>query len=179
MQELWQFPEKRDFSLAGYQPLFYKLRSGIVQGGRVGIFVKNGLNCSIDLNSSVFFDRIYESIVIELNCSKLKKKTKIISAYRPGTAHPTLNQAEQINQFLELLSNQFDSIDDCPTYLFSDLNLDLIKINNCPYVNNYIDLLFSHGFIQTITLPTRCTNSSATLIDHCITNVLSSKFTIF
>ena len=179
MQELWQFPEKRDFSLAGYQPLFYKLRSGIVQGGRVGIFVKNGLNCSIDLNSSVFFDRIYESIVIELNCPKLKKKTKIISAYRPGTAHPTLNQAEQINQFLELLSNQFDSIDDCPTYLFSDLNLDLIKINNCPYVNNYIDLLFSHGFIQTITLPTRCTNSSATLIDHCITNVMSSKFTSY
>ena len=24
MQELWQFPEKRDFSLAGYQPLFKK-----------------------------------------------------------------------------------------------------------------------------------------------------------
>ena len=54
MQELWQFPEKRDFSLAGYQPLFYKLRSGTVQGGGVGIFVTNGLNCTIDLNSTVF-----------------------------------------------------------------------------------------------------------------------------
>ena len=38
---------------------------------------------------------------------------------------------------------------------------------------------FPHGFIQTITLPTRCTNSSATLIDHCITNVMSSKFTSY
>ena len=54
MQELWQFPEKRDFSLAGYQPLFYKLRSGTVQGGGVGIFETNGLNCTIDLNSMVF-----------------------------------------------------------------------------------------------------------------------------
>ena len=179
MQELWQFPDKMDFSLAGYQPLFYKLRSGGVQGGGVGIFVKDGLNCTIDLNSSVFLDRVYESIVIEMNCTKLKKKTKIISAYRPGTAHPTLNPADQISQFFELLSNQLDIIDDCPTYLFGDLNLDLIKMDNCPNVNDYIDLLFSHGYVQIITLPTRCTNSSATLIDHCITNVLSSKFTIF
>ena len=105
-----------DFSLAGYQPLFYKLRSGAVQGGGVGIFVKKGLNCTIDLNSTVFLDRVYESIVIEMNCTKLKKKTKIISAYRPGTAHPTLNLADQISQFFELLSNQLDIIDDCPTY---------------------------------------------------------------
>ena len=114
-----------------------------------------------------------------MNCTKLKKKTKIISAYRPGTAHPTLNPADQISQFFELLSNQLDIIDDCPTYLFGDLNLDLIKMDNCPNVNNYIDLLFSHGYVQIITLPTRCTNSSATLIDHCITNVLSNKFTTF
>ena len=77
------------------------------------------------------------------------------------------------------MSNQLDFIDDCPTYIFGDLNLDLIKFDKCAHVNNYIDLLFSHGFIQTITLPTRCTNLSATLIDHCITNVMRSKFTSY
>ena len=179
IQELWQFPANAEFDLAGYQPLFYKLRAGSVQGGGVGLYVKNGINCTIDLNSSVFFDRIYESIAIVINCSKLKKKTKIISAYRPGSAHPTLSHDDQINQFLEIMSNQLDSVDDCPTYIFGDLNLDLIKVDKCPHVNNYIDLLFSHGFIQTITLPTRCTKLSATLIDHCVTNVMRSKFTSY
>ena len=179
MQELWQFPPNVEYVLAGYQPLFYKLRSGSVQGGGVGIYVKTGLNCTIDISSSVFFDRIYESIAIVINCNKLKKKTKIISAYRPGSAHPSLCHEDQINQFFELLSNQLDFIDDCPTYIFGDLNLDLIKFDKCAHVNNYIDLLFSHGFIQTITLPTRCTNLSATLIDHCITNVMRSKFTSY
>ena len=47
MQELWQFPDKMDFSLAGYQPLFYKLRSGAVQGGGVGIFVKMDLTVQL------------------------------------------------------------------------------------------------------------------------------------
>ena len=63
--------------------------------------------------------------------------------------------------------------------IYSAILIWIFKIDNCPHVNNYVDLLFSHGFIQTITLPTRCTNSSATLIDHCITNVLSSKFTSY
>ena len=74
MQELWQFPPNVEYVLAGYQPLFYKLRSGSVQGGGVGIYVKTGLNCTIDISSSVFFDRIYESIAIVINCNKLKKK---------------------------------------------------------------------------------------------------------
>ena len=144
------------------------MRRGAVQGGGVGILVKNVLNCTLDLTSSVFYIRIYESISIEIDCKKLKKKTKIISAYRPGSAHPSLGHDDQINQFFEILSNELDVLDDCPTYIFGDLNLDLIKFDKCQHVNSYIALLFLHGFIQTITLPTRCTNSSATLIDHCV-----------
>ena len=79
IQELWQFPANAEFDLAGYQPLFYKLRAGSVQGGGVGLYVKNGINCTIDLNSSVFLDRIYESIAIVINCSKLKKKKNHLS----------------------------------------------------------------------------------------------------
>jgi hypothetical protein len=40
---------------------------------------------------------------------------------------------------------------------------------------DYIDLLFSFGFIQLVVNPTRCTPNSATLIDHVITNYCPSS----
>jgi len=46
----------------------------------------------------------------------------------------------------------------------------------CNLTNEYVNLLFANGFIQTINKPTRCTSSSATLIDHCLTNVLSNSY---
>jgi hypothetical protein len=39
-------------------------------------------------------------------------------------------------------------------------------------VTEYVDLLFSFGLLQVITKPTRCTQNSATLIDHVITNAV-------
>ena len=77
---------------------------------------------------------------------------------------------------MDLLSNLLDSLGEIPSYLFGDLNIDVLKYGTNHQATNLIDLLFSHGFIQTITKPTRCTSHSATLIDYCITNVLSNTF---
>ena len=38
-------------------------------------------------------------------------------------------------------------------------------------------MLFSHGFIQLVTKPTRCTLNTASVIDHIITNSKSASFT--
>ena len=48
-----------------------------------------------------------------------------------------------------------------------DLNINLLNINS-PDVKAYADTLISHNFIPTITLPTRITDQSLTLIDHII-----------
>ena len=40
IQELWQFPANAEFDLAGYQPLFYKLRAGSVQGAESACMLK-------------------------------------------------------------------------------------------------------------------------------------------
>ena len=37
-------------------------------------------------------------------------------------------------------------------------------------------MLFSHGMLQVVSKPTRCTDSSATLIDHVVTNSVSDKY---
>ena len=56
------------------------------------------------------------------------------------------------------------------SFILGDLNLDVLKYNSNEFVSNYIDNIFSHGFLQLVTKPTHCTSNSATLIDHIITN---------
>jgi hypothetical protein len=51
-----------------------------------------------------------------------------------------------------------------------DFIVDVIKYKSCPFASSLIDLLFSLGLIQIINKPTRCTDHSATLIDHIYTN---------
>ncbi len=170
LQELWQFPCHTAFSINGYYPMIYKLRNNDIQGGGVGFYIKTGISYCIDIASTVFHDRVLETLIIEINLNN--NKLLIGSLYRPGSKHPTLTQSEQYELFFELFSNQLATLSDrnLPTFLFGDINIDVLKYSSSPIVSNYVDLMFSYGFIQTITRPTRCCSNSSTLIDHCITN---------
>ena len=70
------------------------------------------------------------------------------------------------NQFCELFSSVADSANNShnPTYIFGDTNIDCLKYGNCTNSTNYVDMLFSHGMLQVVSKPTRCTDSSATLL---------------
>ena len=57
------------------------------------------------------------------------------------------------------------------------MNLDLLKLTHQPPTDDYVNNLFTSGFLQLITKPTRCKNNSATLIDHFITNVMKNAYT--
>ncbi len=89
---------------------------------------------------------------------------------------PQLNQQRTICNFFDLLSNQLQDLTNKnkSIYLVGDLNLDLLKYNTVNQVREYVDLLFSFGFIHTISKPTRISEHSATLIDHICTNRLCS-----
>jgi hypothetical protein len=54
-----------------------------------------------------------------------------------------------------------------------------LKYKSCSFATNFVDLLFSLGLIQVITKPTRCTDHSATLIDHVITNANASNINLY
>ena len=61
-----------------------------------------------------------------------------------------------------------------PVYLLGDFNLDVLKYGIVKKVSEYIDLLFSFGFLQLIIKPTRCTPHSASILDHVVTNSRSN-----
>jgi hypothetical protein len=70
----------------------YKLRRNNVQGGGVRIYVKTEFNFNILPQLSVFVDRVFESLFIEITMSS--KNISIGSVYRPGTKNPGLSSSD-------------------------------------------------------------------------------------
>ena len=173
LQELWRFPSEASFKLEGYHPLIYTLRHNNTQGGGIGIYIKSKFSYNILKDNSIFVDRIFESLAVEVSVNS--RKIYIGSMYRPGTKHPTLTYDENFKQFVELFTNFSSNLIPLGNiYLMGDINLDLLKYSKCEKVTNFVDLLFSLGLLQIITKPTRCTQNSATLIDLIITNAFCS-----
>ena len=55
-----------------------------------------------------------------------------------------------------------------------DINIDLLK-TNIPMTQNYIDTMLSHNLIPSITIPSRFTDRTTTLIDHIFCQTSSNK----
>jgi len=178
LQVTWRIVDPSLYALDNYE-LEIKSRSRNVQGGGVGIYIKKGINYKILNEISTFIDKVIETLFIEVFDGN--RKYIVGSVYRPNSNHPNLTVNDQQNQFLELFSTQAAHLStyEYPVYILGDLNLDLLKYNESNIVKNYVDMLFSFGFLQLILKPTRCTPNSATLIDHIISKNLNKKFESF
>ena len=62
------------------------------------------------------------------------------------------------------------------TILTGNFNVNLISYNKKRGTYNFLELLFNHNFTPQITLPTRVTEISATLIDNIFVNNPSFKY---
>jgi len=85
-----------------------------------------------------------------------------------------LTGGEQFQSFLDLFSNLCNSLPNSDTFILGDFNVNLLQYPNVRSVSDFVDLLFSYGFLQNILFPTRVSPASSSLIDHIITN---SNFT--
>ena len=81
-----------------------------------------------------------------------------------------------VAEFQELLVSLFKKVEkeNKSLYLCGDFNVDLLKIDTDKQTNDYFDSLTDNNVLPLITLPTRITNKSKTLID----NILTNKFNI-
>ena len=85
--------------------------------------------------------------------------------------HPTIDP----KQFSNLLIPLFEKIkkEKKPVYITGDFNIDLLKIETNKHTGEYFDLLTNNNLMPLITLPTRITSSSKTLIDNILYNQFS------
>jgi len=97
LQETWQITDPAIYSLNDYQNIEINTRVN-ARGGGVGIYVKKDIVFTVLNQYSVFSERIFESLFIEItNDSNLK--IVIGSVYRPGTKCPGLTFTDNSQNF--------------------------------------------------------------------------------
>ena len=82
-----------------------------------------------------------------------------------------------MNTFLEEFSTLLQRVKNLnkSSYICGDYNIDLLKVKINPRFGEFFDRIISSGLFPKITLPTRFTNQSATLIDNVFSTNLEEK----
>ena len=169
-------PPIYDTSIEGYDAFFTCTESN--KGG-TAIYVNKKFDSKErkDLSDCLNAPRKLESTFIEL-LIKGKKNIIIGCIYK----HPLLD----IDEFNTLFCQVLDKIsrENKEVYLLGDFNIDLLKVQQDSHIDDYYNLLCSNFLVPHITLPTRITSKSETLIDNIFSNnmdihhIISGNLTI-
>ena len=134
-------------------------KGGVLMYIREGISYKRRGN----LENMMYKAKELESVFYEVE--NPGKKSEIYGCiYR----HPCMD-ADIFNELLDKLLKKITA-EKKVTYLMGDFNMDLLKTETDEKIGNYYDIWTSHLFVPHITLPTRITTRSKTLIDNIFSN---------
>ena len=175
LQETW-LSENSDTShlgLDGYQ-FFHKGKSCSTHGG-VAFFVKEELSCKVlsITSASNIWDGIFIEVTISLDeNTNLEKKIIIGNIYRPprNILDNYINFNDELDEILTNLQRTRQEV-----VIVGDFNIDLMKIRENHHADDFFQVIMSNGFVPRITLPTRLSHSSSTLIDNIFVK-LSNNF---
>ena len=151
--------------------------SNNIHGGGVGCYIHRSLIYDKLDELSIFHPRVFESQFIKVKMPK-NKFLIIGNIYRPNTA--PFADIERANTYIEQI---LIKIKTDPMYknaqdliLTGDFNINILNHKNHKETGRYIDTLLSNGLLPLITLPTRISNKSATIIDHISTNIKDDSY---
>lgn len=152
---------ENDFSIPGYN--FIVKSRQYKKGGGVGIYVLNGLHYTLRHDFNFDVEQTLEVLIIEL----VQHNIIIGCIYHP----PNSDFQSFHSSFDSMLGLLSSSKKKC--FVAGDFNIDLLKSDF--HSSCFINSVFSHAFLPTITKPTRVTVNSATLIDNVLTNCYDSE----
>ncbi len=126
LQEIWQISDANYFTLPGFHPPIIQTRSNY-KGGGVAMYIKNSLTFNYLPEFSIFSERLFESIMVEI-VFKDNKRIAVGTVYRPGTPVPGLNFTEQFSTFSEHLTQTLTCLNEKyeRAYIYGDINLDVL-----------------------------------------------------
>lgn len=139
------------------------------KGGGASLFIDPNIDFKIRPDLTIDCPDC-DSIFIEINDVITRNKNTIVGIiYRPETVN--------LDSFYDELTRVLNKINDesKPCYIMGDYNIDLLKYDTVSKINDFVNLIFSNGFLPVIDRPTRVTEHSATLIDNIITNDIFGK----
>ena len=142
----------------------------ISNAGEAAFYVSNFMEfCKLDEYSIA--SPYFETWFIEVKLKNSAKGLVIGVIYW----HPSTSLSEIKLQFTQTLSHLAKHK---KAYIIcGDFNVDLLKSQSSPSVNEYIDSIFSEGCYCMIDKPTRNLRHSSTLLDHVYSNILNKSLT--
>ena len=117
-------------------------------------------------------NHIWEGQFIDISLHENDKKLTLCNIYRPPR-----DRNNDIDLFINDLSPIIEALsrESSEKVIVGDFNLDLLKMNTRQKYTEYLDVMLCNGFYPKITLPTRLTERTATLIDQIYCKLSSSK----
>ena len=166
LAETWHDQEsEKGMALSGYKAV---CASRTVRcGGGVALLIKDGLVFRERPDIAVFEEGKFESIFVEIIREGGRKNEVIGVVYRPpGGA---------VDSFNEIMSGVLGNIRGLDGYIMGDFNVDLLKHGFHGPTSDFMGGFAASGFYPLVSLPTRITDTSATLIDNIWTNNLTAR----
>ena len=122
-------------------------------------------------DQNIYKEKLQESIFIEV-LSESNKNTAVGCIYK----HPGLTTQKFNFDYLRPLIDKL-SIENKNIILLGDFNVDLLHYESNNPTREFLDLMFSASLTPQITIPTRLTVRSRTLIDNIFTNSVEENST--
>ena len=175
LSEIWVLKNIEFYNLENFN-FVYKMRN-LSTGGGVAFYVRKGIQYKELKNLSSFEEKIIESLTIELEIGK-KEKLILTNLYRSNSPHPNYTMGDQNDRFLDVFYKLQADLSALKhnSYILGDFNFDLLKFEEHNKTKELLNTSFGYGFLQLVSLPTRISNNSATLIDHIYTNANLNQF---
>ena len=116
--------------------------------------------------------RLWEGMFLDIEADILNKKVTLCNLYRaPKDTNAYLSQfIEEISPIIDVLSRESSNL-----IYVGDINIDLLKLQTRDKYSEYFDILVNNGMLPHISLPTRFSRRTATLIDHIFCKFPNSK----
>ena len=127
------------------------------------IYIFQNLSYKSRKDLQIYCPKELESTFIEVLIPN--KKSHLI---RVVCKHPSMKHCKFNNDFINTLLEKL-TLENKPSIITGNFNLNLIKYMQNTGVNQFLEKILPNNFISQITLPTKITEKTATLIDNIFT----------
>ena len=132
--------------------------------------LRDGLTYRERPDLGTFDEGRFESVFVEIVRGGGRRNDIVGVIYRP----PGGNVGD-IGAFNEELAKVLGRLQGTNAYILGDFNLDLLRSSTHGPTSDYLGEFISGGFYPLVSLPTRLTDTTATLIDNIWTNNLGAR----
>jgi hypothetical protein len=168
VQEIWAIHVCELVDIPGFNFTYKARQDG--RGGGVGFYVKQDIQFR-EINLCQFIESQFENLIIEVTIDK--KKFLLCNIYRSPNVAGNVSLRDLIetyNNRLDELQQKLNRYQQHTAIIFSDCNINVLKINNSPLAAEYLDTCHTNGFMLTSMKASRINPNSYSLIDHILIN---------